>query len=76
MTDPIQSTAKADAPRRRWVFGAALVAAFVAGGLTIPALGVAAQETAQNAAMHGMMGGADHGSMHTMGAAHLTRMLD
>lgn len=76
MTDPIQSTAKAPASRRRWLFGAALAAAFVTGGLTIPALGAAAQNAAQNASMHAMMGGADHGPMHAMGAAHMTRMLD
>ncbi|MDQ2860415.1 MAG: Spy/CpxP family protein refolding chaperone [Pseudomonadota bacterium] len=76
MTDPIRSNAKAPASRRRWLFGAALAAAFATGGLTVSALGAAAQNAVQNGAMHGMMGGGDHGSMHAMGAAHLTRMLD
>ncbi|HZK99633.1 MAG TPA: Spy/CpxP family protein refolding chaperone [Caulobacteraceae bacterium] len=56
--------------RRRWLLGAALAVAFVAGGVTAPVLMASAQE----AGMHGMMG--DHGGMHAMAMAHVNRMLD
>jgi len=72
MNDPLASqpiAAKPTGPRRRWLAGVALAAAFVAGGVTLPLLSASAQD----AAMHGMMG---HGGMHAMAMAHLDRALD
>ena len=62
MTHPIAT------PRRRWLAGVALAAAFVAGGVTLPSLAASAQESAHGA----MMGAAGHGEM----MAHVARMLD
>ena len=56
--------------RGRWLAGVALVAAFVAGGVTLPLVAASAQD----AAMHHMMGG--HGGTHAMAMAHVTKMLD
>jgi Spy/CpxP family protein refolding chaperone len=75
MTDPLDGLAairSAKPRRRRWFAGVALATAFVAGGLTLPIL--AAQ--AQDAAMHGMMGGPDHAGMHAMMMTHIEQMLD
>lgn len=75
MTDPIDthSTDRRPAkPRRRWLAGVALAGAFVAGGVTLPILAASAQD----GAMHGMMGAGGHGGMHAMGMAHVDRMLD
>jgi len=69
-TEPSRGTAT---PRRRiWLSGATLVAAFVAGGLTLPSLAASAQE----AAMHRMGGSGHGGGMHAMAMAHVSRMLD
>ena len=58
--------------RGRWLAGLALAVAFVAGGVTLPPLAAAAEDSA----MQGMMGGSGHSGMHAMAMAHLTRMLD
>lgn len=55
----------------RWLGLAGLSAAFVAGGLTLPALTASAQGAA--ASMSAMPG---HGTMHAMGMAHMQQMLD
>jgi protein CpxP len=57
-------------PRSRWLVGVALAASFAAGGLTLPIVAASAQD----AAMHHMMGG--HGGMHAMAMAHVAKMLD
>jgi Spy/CpxP family protein refolding chaperone len=62
-------------PRRRWLAGVALAAAFLGGGVTLPLIAASAQDAAQSGAMNGMMGG--HGAgMHAMGMAHVSKMLD
>jgi protein CpxP len=58
---------------RRWMAGAALATAFVAGGLTLPLVAASAQEAAQQG-MGRMMHG--HGDMHAMAMAHVSKMLD
>jgi Spy/CpxP family protein refolding chaperone len=68
MTHPVQSPL-----RRRWLASAALVAAFLAGGVTLPMVAASAQDAAQGAAMTMMNG---HGGMHAMGMAHVSKMLD
>lgn len=70
MTNPIRTP-----PRRRWLAGATLAAAFVAGGMTLPLVAAYAQDAAENGAMHGMMAH-DHGGMHAMATAHVRKMLD
>src|SRR2546423_994190 len=65
---PIASPPKSGA--RRWLLGAALAGAFVAGGVTAPVL----VASAEDAAMHSMSG--RHGQMHAMAMAHIDRMLD
>ncbi len=69
MTDPIPTPA-----RRRWLVGAALAAAFVAGGATLPMVAASAQDAAQGGAMQQMMSG--HGGMHAAATAHVGKMLD
>jgi protein CpxP len=61
--------------RRRWLAGAALAGAFVAGGMTLPLVAASAQDAAQGGAMHTMMSHG-HGNMHAMAMAHVTKMLD
>ncbi len=56
---------------RRWLAGAVLVGAFVAGGIAVPAL----TATAQDAAMSGDLHGGHHGDMHAMMMRHLDKML-
>lgn len=68
MTHPIQSPL-----RRRWFAGAALAAAFLAGGFTLPIVAASAQDAAQSAGMSMMNG---HGGIHAMGMAHVSKMLD
>jgi Spy/CpxP family protein refolding chaperone len=68
MTTPNQSP-----PRRRWLAGAALATAFLAGGVTSPIVAASAQDAAQSAGMTMMTG---HGGMHAMGMAHVLKMLD
>ncbi len=71
MTQPI-ATPSASRPRRRWRLGAALAAAFIAGGVALPAL----TATAQDAAMHHMMGGPGHGGMQAAAMVHIGKLLD
>jgi periplasmic protein CpxP/Spy len=74
MTEPIDNHAAAPRPpRRRWLAGAALGAAFLAGGLLGPAV-ISAAEEASAQMGHGPMG--HHGDMHAMAMAHVNRMLD
>jgi protein CpxP len=66
-------------PRRRWMAGLAVAAAFVAGGVTFSGLSVAAQGMAQGATQgvglhHHMMG--SPGEMHARAMAHVSKMLD
>jgi Spy/CpxP family protein refolding chaperone len=65
-------------PRRRWLAGVALAAAFLAGGVTLPLIAASAQEAAQSGAMTQMLGGqiGGHGGLHAMGMAHVSKMLD
>jgi protein CpxP len=70
MTDTTQTP-----PRRRWLAGAALAGAFVAGGMTLPLVAASAQDAAQAGAMHNMMSHG-HGDMHAMAMTHVTKMLD
>jgi protein CpxP len=58
---------------RRWMAGAALAAAFLAGGVTLPLVAASAQDAAQQG-MRQMMHG--HGDMHAMAMAHVSKMLD
>ncbi len=60
-------------PRPRWLAGALLAAAFVAGGVTLPLAGAIAQGAGQSG-MHGMMG--DHSAAHAVAMAHVSKMLD
>jgi protein CpxP len=62
-------------PRRRWFAGAALAAAFVAGGLTLPLVTAYAADAAADGGMHHMMGHG-HGDMHAMAMAHVSKVLD
>jgi Spy/CpxP family protein refolding chaperone len=59
-------------PRRRWLAGAALAAAFVAGGVTLPLVAATAQNSAAPAMRHMMHG---QGDMHAMAMAHVSKML-
>lgn len=62
-------------PRRRWLAGVALAAAFVAGGVTLPLVAAYAQDAAQHQAMHHGMGRGP-GGMHAMAMAHVGKVLD
>jgi periplasmic protein CpxP/Spy len=57
---------------RRWLAGAALATAFLAGGVTLPLVAASAQEAAQQG-MGQMMHG--HGDMHAMAMTHVPKML-
>ncbi|HLZ83364.1 MAG TPA: Spy/CpxP family protein refolding chaperone [Caulobacteraceae bacterium] len=58
-------------PHRHWFAGAALAAAFVAGGLTLPLV----TAYAADGGMHHMMGHG-HGDTHAMAMAHVSKVLD
>ena len=76
MNDPLSNPsdpARRGSSGRKWLVGAALATAFVAGGLTIPALAASAQEAAMGMGHGGAWMG--HGGMHAMGKAHLERVL-
>jgi periplasmic protein CpxP/Spy len=68
MTHPIPSR-----PRRRWLTGAALATAFVAGGLTLPRVAASAQDAAAQGMHHMMDGGS---GMHARAMAHVSKLLD
>jgi Spy/CpxP family protein refolding chaperone len=75
MTDPIdrQAATGTSRPRgRRWLVGAALVGAFIAGGLSLPVIAASAQDAMTSP----MMGSAGHGAMHAQAMAHVQQMLD
>ena len=77
MSDPIptpSSSPRAAPPRRRWLAGVALAAAFVAGGVTLPVVVASAQDAAMGSMMSGH--GRDHAAMHAMVMAHVSKMLD
>jgi protein CpxP len=68
MTDPI--TSRPATARKKWVLGAVMATAFLAGGLTVSGLAAFADD----AGAHGMMAGGDgHGHMEAM--AHMTAAL-
>jgi Spy/CpxP family protein refolding chaperone len=75
MTDQTENQAHSDRaakPRRKWMAGVALAAAFVAGGVTMGGLAAAAQ----GMAMHHMMGAGGEGAMHAKAMEHVSKMLD
>lgn len=73
-SDRIPAAPGRTAPKspRRWLMGAALAAAFLAGGVTTAGLGAAAQDMAS----HGAMGLTRPEMAHAMIAAHIAKVLD